>query len=95
VRLAAEHDIPIGPNYATASELTEDDHFRGRGVFVEDDHPRAGPFTYTGRASVLRGEPGYRVRRPAPTVGEHTGELLTELGYTSEQIAAFRQREVV
>ena len=94
VQLAAEHQLPIGPNYASTSELVADDHLRTRGVFVNEEHPLAGPFTYTGRPSIVQGEPGYRLRRPAPTVGEHTDELLAELGYAPSQIEGFRDREV-
>jgi crotonobetainyl-CoA:carnitine CoA-transferase CaiB-like acyl-CoA transferase len=35
------------------------------------------------------------IRHPAPTLGQHTDELLTELGYRVEEIAALRAERVV
>jgi crotonobetainyl-CoA:carnitine CoA-transferase CaiB-like acyl-CoA transferase len=35
------------------------------------------------------------VRRAAPMLGEHTDEVLAELGFTANQIAAFRSQGVV
>jgi formyl-CoA transferase len=95
MELAAEHGLPIGPNYSSATELLGDEHFRVRGIFVDAEHPVAGPFTYVGRPSILRDEPSYRVRRPAPMMGEHSSEILDELGYTPEQILAFGPHGIV
>ena len=61
---------------------------------VEIEHPRAGP------VKLLRhpvryeaGEP--HIRRPPPLVGEHTDEILRELGYTAEQICDLHRSGVV
>ena len=35
------------------------------------------------------------VRRPAPKVGEHTDEVLTELGYTTAEIEALRDSHAI
>ena len=62
------------------SELPEQDHLRQRGFFVEVDHPRSGPLLQPGPPYRL-GEPWWGVRRPAPLLGQHNGELLAdELG---------------
>ncbi|MDT3441926.1 MULTISPECIES: CaiB/BaiF CoA-transferase family protein [unclassified Pseudofrankia] len=90
IRVASEHELPIGPNYSSTSDLLADEHLAARGVFTDDVHPVAGPFTYTGRAGVVVGEPAYRVRRPAPAFGEHTDELLRELGYGPADVARLR-----
>jgi crotonobetainyl-CoA:carnitine CoA-transferase CaiB-like acyl-CoA transferase len=42
----------------------------------------------------LSESPG-RFRRRAPTLGEHTEEILAELGYSASDIATLRAREVI
>ena len=54
----------------------------------------AGAFTYVGEPVIVDGEP-YRVRRPAPGLGEHTEEILTELGRSATDIAALRAAGVI
>ncbi|HXJ62119.1 MAG TPA: CoA transferase [Actinomycetota bacterium] len=55
-----------------------DDHLRARGFYVELEHPAAGPILHEGVAVRLASTPG-GVFRPAPRLGEHTAEVLTEL----------------
>jgi crotonobetainyl-CoA:carnitine CoA-transferase CaiB-like acyl-CoA transferase len=79
LQFAIDHDVPIGPAYRTLDEAVRDPHLQGRDVFVPGEHPSAGPFTYVGEAAKVAGQ-GYRVRYPAPRLGEHTRELLHEVG---------------
>jgi crotonobetainyl-CoA:carnitine CoA-transferase CaiB-like acyl-CoA transferase len=95
ISLAAEHDLPIGPNHSSAQDLVDDAHLQARGIFHEGSHPVAGPFTYTGRASLMLGEAPYRVRLPAPAFGEHTDEVLEEIGCSPAEIEDLRSRGVV
>ena len=86
IDLAIRSDIPMGPAYRTLPEAVADQHLQTRNVFVEGDHPNAGPFTYLGEAAKVRGQ-AYRVRYPAPALGEHTEELLREIGLDEGAIA--------
>ncbi len=76
-RLDAE-GIPVGPvmNHA---EVFADPQIRAREMVVEVDHPSAGRGRTLGIPVKLSETPG-AVRRPAPRLGEHTAEVLAELG---------------
>jgi crotonobetainyl-CoA:carnitine CoA-transferase CaiB-like acyl-CoA transferase len=56
-------------------------------------HPGAGPIKALGIAVKLSDTPG-AVDRPAPLLGQHTADILTELGYTAEEQRALRERGV-
>ena len=78
----------------TMEDVTTDPHLRERGFFQTVEHPSAGALEYFGPPFRMLGTPVEL--RPAPLLGQHTVELLTErLGYTREQIVQLRQRNVV
>ncbi len=76
------------------AELRDDPQIAARQVIVEGEHPVAGPFTYVGEPVIVDAQP-YRVRRPAPSLGEHTDELLGELGRSAADIARLRVEGVI
>jgi crotonobetainyl-CoA:carnitine CoA-transferase CaiB-like acyl-CoA transferase len=94
VAFALDHRLPLGPAHQRAADLRTDPQLATRQIVVEADHPVAGPFTYVGEPAIVDGEP-YRVRRPAPALGEHTDEVLRELGRTDDAIAALRRAGVI
>jgi len=67
-----------GPVY-TYAELLEDPQVRHNGSFVTYEHPTEGTVTTPGFPYCFSRTPA-AVRRPAPLAGEHTAELLAELG---------------
>lgn len=78
----------------TAEDLFEDPVFRERGLWTEIEHATLGRFPMLGRPYMLEKTP-WRIRRPAPMLGEHTAAVLSELGYGSAEIAALRAEGAV
>jgi len=86
--------IPAGPLYSPEQAL-EDAHIRAAGLLVDTDYPglsRPAPLAPT--PVDLSDTPG-RFRHRAPTLGEHTDEILGEIGYTPDAIDALRRKGVI
>ena len=63
------------------------------GILIESEHPTAGRLRQTRAAA--RFEAPMLVRRGAPRLGEHSQEILRELGLAEEAIAALRQERII
>jgi crotonobetainyl-CoA:carnitine CoA-transferase CaiB-like acyl-CoA transferase len=79
----------------TNKELAEDQHLRSRGFFVEQPHPEVGVRRHAGLPWIFSDTP-CQVRSPAPCLGQDTDDVMHRvLGYTSEDISAFKARNVL
>ena len=86
MEVATANRLPLGPAYPDLLDAVEQDpHLRRRGVIQHGEHPDAGPFTYVVAPGEVAGQP-WDLRHPAPKLGEHTREILTELGIGSEAL---------
>jgi crotonobetainyl-CoA:carnitine CoA-transferase CaiB-like acyl-CoA transferase len=85
--------IPCGP-ILNLQQVFSDPQVLHNGMVVEYDHPTAGHQRLLGCPLKLS-EVAVDVRLPAPALGEHTEELLAELGYSPMLIAKFRRDGVL
>ena len=76
-------------------DLPADPQVQANQYVADFEHPRFGRTQVMGIPVRLRETPG-SVRLPAPEFGEHTEDILTTLlGYTWDEIAALKEREVI
>jgi benzylsuccinate CoA-transferase BbsF subunit len=70
--------------------VSEDPHLKERGYWVYRDHPEVGAQQHCGMPWRMSRTDG-TVRAPAPLIGEHTDEVLTQvLGYDADEVARLR-----
>ena len=91
--VALQHDIAMGPAHR-AEDLRTDPQLRSREIIFEGEHPEAGPFTYVGWPAPISGQP-FDVWRPAPKLGEHSEEVLKEIGYAAQAVDGLRAAKVI
>jgi crotonobetainyl-CoA:carnitine CoA-transferase CaiB-like acyl-CoA transferase len=77
-RAAQEKRICFAPVFSMA-QLAKQEQLRSRNFFVEVSHPSAGTLTHLGPPYQLH-EPWWKIRRPAPLLGEHNEEVKASLG---------------
>ena len=85
VELLLASGIPAGP-ILTYPEAFEGEHGRARQMRMEIDHPIEGKVPNIGFPVKLSGTP-QQVRRHPPLLGEHTAEVMAELGIGAEEQA--------
>jgi formyl-CoA transferase len=86
--------VPFGPVH-TVQDIFEDPHVHSRGMLAEVEHPGSELNSIVVGTPVHLSETPGGVRRRAPYFGEHTLQVLQELGYDAETIEAMRSSGAV
>jgi len=86
-------EVTASPVYEI-DQLIDDEHIQARGVLVEAPDDEMGSVLMHNVIPRLSATPG-RIRRPAPTLGQHTREMLVAIGYSAEQITALATDGVI
>jgi crotonobetainyl-CoA:carnitine CoA-transferase CaiB-like acyl-CoA transferase len=75
-------------------DIFDDPHLRSRAIAIDATHPRAGDVKMV-RNPILFDTDGPAISRVAPLLGEHTAEVLSELGFSVQKIRQFEDNDVV
>ena len=86
------HDIPCGP-ILSMEEIANEPSLRATGTVVEVDHPARGKYLTVGNPIKMSDSPTHVTR--SPLLGEHTDEVLAELGFAAADVAALRLKKVI
>jgi crotonobetainyl-CoA:carnitine CoA-transferase CaiB-like acyl-CoA transferase len=92
-KMLNESGIPTGP-ILNLQQLFNDPQVTAREMKVEMPHPAAGSVPLVGSPLKLT-RTKVKYERHPPMVGEHTDEILTEYGFTREQIEQWRKNSVI
>ena len=93
IEICDELDIPVTKIYAI-DELPDHPHLKSVGLFQFMDHPTEGKTRYV-RPTVRYSRTPMSVRLPAPTLGQDSLTILTELGYSEADVFDLQKQGVV
>jgi len=93
VEILRQKDTCVAPVYSP-EEVISDPQLIARRMIVEVDHPTLGRARQIGSMVKLSESP-FQVRNWSQRFGQHTEEILTNLGYSKEDIDRLRETEVI
>lgn len=85
--------VPAAP-INTLPEVLAHPHTAARGIVLDYDHPTLGPLKTIAQPIQFGGAPR-SLRAPPPMHGEHTSEILREIGYADAEITAMLDAGIV
>ena len=86
--------LPAGP-VLSPQEVLDDPHVAAKGLFQYVDYPGLDKPAPLMKTPIELSETPGEIRSRPPTLGEHTDEIMQELGYSEAQIAILREKRVV
>lgn len=93
LKLMEGQDICVTPVYSIG-EVIQDTQLRHRKMFIEVEHPVEGKTLHVAFPLKFSETPA-TIRTPAPLFGQHTKEVLKELGYNEEEIENLEKEGVI
>jgi crotonobetainyl-CoA:carnitine CoA-transferase CaiB-like acyl-CoA transferase len=91
-RLSAK-GVPCAP-CPTIVDLFEDEHLKANDLWWDTEHNIYGPVRQTGRI-VKWGQRSMRLERPAPVLGQHSREVLLEMGFDAARVEELIRKRVI
>jgi crotonobetainyl-CoA:carnitine CoA-transferase CaiB-like acyl-CoA transferase len=85
--------VPAGPVYGF-EQVMADPHIKARKMVVDIDHPKIGPMKTLGLPLKSTGDLT-AIRKPAPMLGQHSEEVLREIGYSDAEIRRLFDEHVI
>jgi crotonobetainyl-CoA:carnitine CoA-transferase CaiB-like acyl-CoA transferase len=89
-----EARLPAGP-IMSPQDVLEDPHIAAKGLFQPVEYPGLNIPAPLMRTPVELSETPGEIRTRPPTLGEHTDEIMKELGYSMEQIDELRENRII
>lgn len=86
--------LPAGP-VLSPQEVLNDPHIAAKGLFQAVAYPGLDVPAPLMRTPVELSQTPGEIRRRAPTLGEHTDQIMRELGYTAAEIAELRAQRII
>lgn len=86
--------VPCGP-INSVTDIMADPHVARREMIATVDHPGSATKVRIAATPIKLTETSAGVRHRAPILGEHTGEVLANLGYSADDVKALRERGVI
>ena len=93
LKILEQAGVPCGPVY-NMEQAYNDPQVLSRDMLVEIEHPVAGLIKNIGIPVKLSDTPG-SIRRPAPSLGQHTDEILAQFGYTQQESGSYKASGIV
>ena len=93
LNILTDAGVPCGPIY-TVDKIFSDPQVLHRQMLQELDHPKVGTIKVAGTPVKLSDTPG-EVKSAPPVLGQHTQEILTQLGYSDKDVTKLKEENVI
>ena len=93
LQILRDADVPVGKIYSV-KDMMRDPQFLARGMFEQHQFPDGTPVKLPAISPKLSATPG-ETRWLGPSLGQHTNEVLRELGYTGGEITRLREQKII